>query len=240
MDLLGYCSANVQGDSGDAPLHRPGQTSDTLNFLNGPLGTLMRLGSSGRRSVGKFVVRIHTLAVARNNSAHSLAGLLTFMTSTAAEWYSTATQYWWHRSLRGTGLALPLWAVNTMYSLSEIRTKEVLRGAYLSGNSLFGARETASSAEDKHSHTSATTPEHGVTGERAARSVEEDDQAIVLNPLLQRITRTVLRAWFDRIPHRRHRWDHASGPEAQARILLTLGALETMLGFSGCRRAGKH
>ena len=89
---------------------------------------------------------------------HSLAWLLTFTTRIAAEWYSTATQYWCHRSLRGPmGFALPLWAVDTKLSLSETRIKGGLAwreaerlypGVDLgSGDCFFGARRIASSAE---------------------------------------------------------------------------------------------
>ena len=52
----------MQGDSGDAPLHRPGLTSDTQNVLNGPLGVLVRFGSFGCLSVGSFVARIRPQA----------------------------------------------------------------------------------------------------------------------------------------------------------------------------------
>ena len=45
----------------------------------------------------------------------------------------------------------------------------------------------------------------------------------------------VLHAWFDRIPRHGHlhpfSLDHASGPQTRARTLLTLGALEQVLGF---------
>ena len=61
------------------------------------------------------------------------------------------------------------------------------------------------------------------------------DQTLVLCRLLERVTRTTLHAWFDRIPRRGHlhplSWDHASGPETRARILHTLGALEEAPGF---------
>ena len=54
-------------------------------------------------------------------------------------------------------------------------------------------------------------------------------------PFLQCVTGIVLHAWFERIPRRGHlrplSWDHASGPEARARLLLTLGALDRMLEF---------
>ena len=42
-------------------------------------------------------------------------------------------------------------------------------------------------------------------------------------------------AWLDHIPGRRHLhplgWDRASGPETRARVLLTLGPLEQVVGF---------
>ena len=53
MDFLVYCSAI------SSPLHRPGLTSDSCNFLKGPLGVLVRFGSLGRQSVGKLVTRKH-------------------------------------------------------------------------------------------------------------------------------------------------------------------------------------
>ena len=162
---------------------------------------------------------------------HSLARLLTFMTRIAAEWYSTATQHWRNRSLHGpTGFALPLRTVDAIYSLSEIRTRGGLarRETYpsvdlRSGDSLFGARETASSPEDhgRRKHVGEIKNSHNGEArdhwERAARSVEEHDQTTALGPLLQRITGVVLHAWFDSLPRSRHHhplsWDHASGPE---------------------------
>ena len=153
--------------------------------------------------------------------------------------------HWCHISLHcPTGCALPFWAVDTKHSLSVGRLDP---GVDLrSGDSLLGARETTSSAENrgrckhigeiKNSHTPATTPKHGVNGERATRPVEEHDQTNALRPLLQRITGVVLHAWFDRLPRGRHlhplSWDHASGPEARAGVLLALGALEKVLGFA--------
>ena len=112
--------------------------------------------------------------------------------------------------------------------------------------SLFGARETASSSADqrrrkhigeaKHSHTPTTTPKHGVTGEKATRSVEEHDQTVALGPLQQRITRIVLYSSFDRVRRRRDLhplgWEQASGPETRARVLFRLRSLEKVLGFA--------
>ena len=69
--------------------------------------------------------------------ACTLARLLTFMTKIAAAWYSTATQYWCHRSLHGpTGFALPFSAVDTKYSFSETRNKGVSRGTQRSAYNL--------------------------------------------------------------------------------------------------------
>ena len=87
---------HVQGDSGDKPLHRPGWTSDTRNFLFRPFGTLVRVGSFGY-SLPANIQR----GRCPDHRDHSLARLLTFMTGIAAEWYSSATQYWCHRSLHG-------------------------------------------------------------------------------------------------------------------------------------------
>ena len=50
---------NVQGNSGNPPLHRPGQAPDSCNFLNGSPGVLVRFDSLGRQSVGKLVPRQH-------------------------------------------------------------------------------------------------------------------------------------------------------------------------------------
>ena len=72
--LVGILLGHVQGDSGDAPLHRPGQLPDTHNFLDGPYGVLMRLGSLGRQSTGKLGARkTSRLADALTYSDHSLA-----------------------------------------------------------------------------------------------------------------------------------------------------------------------
>ena len=76
---------------------------------------------------------------------------------------------------------------------------------------------------------------YGITQEGTTRPIEEQDQTKALSPLLQRITRRKLHAWFDRISRRKHLhplgWDHASGPETRAGVLLALGTQKEVLGF---------
>ena len=67
MDLL---LGHVQRDSGNAPLHRPGWTSDTRFFLDGPLGMLVRIGSFGCQSACNSVAHIHP-----ESSQRQLAGV---------------------------------------------------------------------------------------------------------------------------------------------------------------------
>ena len=46
--LCGVLLGHVQGNRGDAPLRRLGQTPDSHDFLDGPFGMLVHFGSLGR------------------------------------------------------------------------------------------------------------------------------------------------------------------------------------------------
>ena len=45
--LVGVLVGHMQGNSGNAALHRPDWTPDSHNFLDRPLGTLVRFDSFG-------------------------------------------------------------------------------------------------------------------------------------------------------------------------------------------------
>ena len=147
-----------------------------------------------------------------------------------------------------TGYALPLWAVDTKYPLPVISTRGVVNGAnrsvcLRSGDCLFSVKETTSSTEYLRrreyigdSRTTTPQPHRRSTGSLENRPpVEEHDQTIILRLCLQRNARVVFHAWFDCIRGSKHlhplRWDHASAPETRARVLVTLGTLEQVLGF---------
>ena len=85
-------------------------------------------------------------------------------------------------------------------------------------------------------------PHRRSTGSLEKELVEEHDQTIVLRPFLERKARVVFHAWFDNIPGDKHlnplSWNHASGPETGARVLLTmqkvLGLVDVVVRESMC------
>ena len=105
--LLGH----LQGDSGDAPLHRPGETH---NFLDGPFGVLR----APRLPVPPVYWQI------RCPETSKLA--LDFENKDRRRVVLNNRQILMPQAPRGSR------AVDTKYSLSDIRTKEILRGAHRS------------------------------------------------------------------------------------------------------------
>ena len=132
--------------------------------------------------------------------------------------------------------------------LPEISIRGVLGGAnrsvcLRSGDCLFGVKETTSSTEYHRwreyigdSRTTTPQPHRRSTGSLENRPpVEEHDQIIILRQCLQLNARVVFHVWFNYIRGSQHLhplgWDHASAPETRARVLVTLGTLEQVLGF---------
>ena len=82
--LVGILLGHVQGDSGDAPLHHPGQTSDSRSILEGPSGMLVRAPLAASLSANSLPAYIQW-GWCLDHRDSSLARLLTFTTRIAAE-----------------------------------------------------------------------------------------------------------------------------------------------------------